>query len=316
MRLAVLAFIQNYLVKKAKLTFVLIYAACLFFICVYYFQNLNAVSIVYHFRISQITKQPIFEHIDTKYMGIALFFDQVMKRYSGGLLKNFAGNLDAFIYSFKPYYLRGDFAFAYVLETIKSKLEFSGIETDDILFTLGRNYIIDGKAKITVSGVLGTPTHKNQFLQHAQLAYAQVGIGAQLDGTYKFSGKNSFIWGLRSIYFIPRSALDAEKRKHIFTIGTLSDILISWKYDWINHDIEIGFTERFQLGAQIKPSLDNILEQTNYIRNSFYLAYKYKFILCDIQNRITYEIAYSFDSTPKKYGFHLFISWITWNVSF
>lgn len=311
-----LAFIKNYLVKKAGLASALIYFAYFFFACIFYVPNVNTVSIVYHFRISQITKQPIFEHIDTNYMAIALFFDEVLKRYTGSLLKNFAGNLDAFIYNFKPYYLRGDFAFAYVLETIKSKLEFSGIETDDILFTIGRNYIIDGKAKITVSGLFGTPTHKNRYLQHAQLAYAQVGIGAQLDGTYKFDNKNTFIWGLRSLYFIPRSALDVEKRKHIFTIGTLSDILIAWKYDWGFHDIEIGFTERFQLGARIRPSLDNILQRTNYIRNSFYLAYKYKFLIGDIHNRITYDIAYSFDNTPKKYGFHVFISWITWNVSF
>lgn len=280
------------------------------------FNKIYPVSIVYHFRIAQITKQPIQGHIDTQHLAIALFFDQVMKRYSGNLLKNFAGNLDAFIYNFKPYYLRADFAYAYVLETINSKLEFSGVETDDILTTVGRNFHLNDKTKITLSGLFGFPTHKNNYLQHAQLAYAQVGLGPQVDGIYKLKEKDTFIWGLRALYFIPRNALDAYKQNHKFTIGTLSDILIAYKHDWTNQDIEFGFTQRFQLGASISPSLDHIIPETNYIRSNFYFAYKYKFLIRNIHNRITCDVAYSFDNTPKKYGFHIFIGWITWTVAF
>lgn len=306
---------QNYLVESGNFYFTAPYKYLLF-LCFLTYTNLNALSIVYHFRIAQITKQPIFEHIDTKYTLIALVFDQVLKTYQGDIQKNFAGDLDAFIYNFKPYYFRTDFAFAYVTENIKHVPTYSSVETDDILFTVGRNFILDN-AKVTLSGLFGVPTHKNGILQHPQLAFAQFGTGIQLDGTYKFNNKNSVIWGLRSVYFIPRNALDDFNRKHIFTIGTLSDILISYRHDWAYHDLEIGFTERFQLGARIHPNLDNTIEKTNYIRSSFYIAYKYKFFINNIQNRITFEAAYSFDNTPKRYGYqYVIIGWVTWNVAF
>jgi len=226
------------------------------------FNKIFSVSIVYHFRIAQITKQPIYGHIDNHNLAIALFFDQVMKRYSGDILKNFSGNLNAFIYNFKSYYLRGDFAYAYVMETIKKKLEFSGMETDDILLTFGRNFHINDRAKITVSGLFGFPTHKNYHLQHVQLAYAQVGLGAQIDGIYKLKEKDTFIWGVRALYFVPRNALDDCNKNHKFTVGTLSDILIAYKHDLLNSDIEFGLTERFQLGARIFPSLDHAVHNS------------------------------------------------------
>lgn len=286
-----------------------------------WYTHVAAMSIVYNFRIAQITKQPIVEKPEGKdhknHVIVALLFDQYQKKYCTNTHQNFGGGLGAFIYDFKSYYFRTDVAVAHIKERSNCITTFSGTETDDILFTLGRNFTIDENASITWSGLFGVPTHKIYRLQHVEFGYSQVGIGVQLDGLYALNSKGTFLYGARYIYFVPKKALDSTGQNYMFTIGNIGDLLFAYKNKWGHHGLEFGYTAKSRFGADVYPSFDEIIEKTNYIRSNLYIVYKYKFLIHDIHNRFLFNIGYGFDHKPKIYGNKYIVTlWTSWNISF
>lgn len=280
--------------------------------------NLSAVSMVYNFRIAAITKQPITESSENKNSTtiVALLFDQYRKKYND-VKQNFVGGLGSFIYDFQPYYFRTDFAVSRIKEKNSNQVTtFSGTETDDILFTVGRNFVIN-HVPITLSGLFGVPTHRIYRLQHIDFGSSQFGTGIQLDGQYGLNQVSFILYGARYVYFIPRKAWDNFGIKHIFTLGNVADLLFACKNSWAKHGLEFGYTARFRFGAHIHPNLDDTVKKTNYIRSNFYIVYKYKFSVNNIPNRLLFYLAYGFDHTPKVYGNRYIVTlWTSWNISF
>lgn len=278
--------------------------------------SLSGTSMVYNFRIAQITKQPLSDKPtgrNNTMMG--LLFDQYQKKYNR-VEKNFVGGLASYIRDFSPYYARVDFA----LSHIKSKLDgvetFSGTETDDLLFTVGRNYLAD-HGSLTLSGLFGIPTHKNYTLQHAVFGYGQIGVGGQLDGMYTFNVNHALVYGARFVHFVSRDADDDVGQIYKFTIGNMADVLVASKNSWGNQGLELGYTAKFQFDAKITPNLATILEKTNYVRSNFYLVYKYKFLIHDTPNRLLLNVAYGFDHRSKIYGNKYIVTlWGSWSVNF
>ncbi len=279
--------------------------------------HLLPISMVYNFRIAQITKQPIVEKSHRHNRIIALLFDQYRKKYNG-IFQNFIGGLGSYIYDFDSYYFRTDFAASHIKEITDHVTTFSGTETDDILFTGGRNFIINDRTTMTFSGLFGVPTHRIFRLQHVDFGYSQIGLGLQWDGSYLLNDTSALLYGARYIYFVPRTALDDLEEKHRFTIGNIGDLLLAYKNNWdFHHGIEFGYTARFRFGAHIYPNLDDIVKKTNYIRSNFYGVYKYKFIVNDISHRLLFYLSYGFDHTPKIYGNKYIVTlWASWNIGF
>jgi hypothetical protein len=282
-----------------------------------YQASLSSISIVYNFRIAQITKQPITGVVsEKKHMVLGLLFDQYQKQYNG-VQQNFAGGLASYIYEPRPYYLRIDGAVSHIHEKSKSKTTFSGTETDDILFSFGRNFIPSDHTKVTVSGLFGIPTHKVYRLQHVDFGYSQVSLGLQLDSLYTVNQITDFIYGARYIYFVPRKASDATCSRYKLTIGNIGDLLVALKHQWNKHGLEYGYSARFNFGAHICPKMDDFAKKTNYTRSNFYLVYKYKFLINDIPNRFLLNISYGFDSKPKVFGNRrIVLVWASWSVDF
>src|SRR5205085_670436 len=80
------------------------------------YTSLFGISIVYNFRIAQITKQPLDGMLsEKKHMTIGLLFDQYQKKYNG-TQQNFAGGLASYIYESRPYYLSIDGAVSHIHE--------------------------------------------------------------------------------------------------------------------------------------------------------------------------------------------------------
>ncbi len=286
------------------------------FFCLFSAIGLSAISIVYNFRIAQITKEPIAQAVGRKHSIIALLFDQYQKKYSG-VTQNFAAGLGAYIYNFGSNFVRADFAVSHIKEVTHHTTTFSGTETDDLLFTIGREFLINTKNIITLSGLFGVPTHKVFRLEHVDFGYGQIGTGAQLDGSYEYSQAHFLLCGARYIYFVPRSARDTACKNHTFTIGNTADILVASNSKWTHHGLEVGFTERWQFGAHCSPNLDDIVNKTNYMRSSFYAVYKYKFLINDLANRLLFNISYGFDNSHKAYNNkRIIILWGSWNVRF
>lgn len=283
-----------------------------------HYSSLSAISMVYNFRIAQITKQPIFEKtFNRNHTIVALLFDQFYKKRNNTTHQNYAGGLGSFIYDCEPYYFRIDAALSNIRQTDNHITTFSGTETDDILFTVGRNFIVNEQALITLSGLFGVPTHKIFRLRHPDFGYSQVGMGIQLDGSYTVDCIGSLLYGARYIYFVPRNALDDCKKKYNFTIGNVGDILLAYKNTWNQHGLELGYTFRSQFGAHIRPNLDDTVEKTNYLRSNFYIVYKYKFLTYNVANRLLFNFSYGFDHNPKTFGNkHIITLWASWNIGF
>lgn len=278
---------------------------------------LSGISMVYNFRISQITKQPILDSQSTgKNTLMGLIFDQFQKKYIG-TSQNFAGGLVSYIYETEPYYVRTDFAASHIKEKSDEVTTFSGAATDDILFTFGRNFTQSPQSLMTLSGLFGIPTHNITTLRHVSFGYGQIGLGIQFDGSYELQASNALLYGTRYIYFVPRKTTDSLSDIYTFTIGNIIDLLLGYKHTWQKHGLEFGYTARFDFGANIKPHLDDIVEKTNYIKDSFYFVYKYKFLIKNRPNRLLFNIAYGFDQNPKIYSNKYIITiWGSWGVNF
>ena len=161
-----------------------VYARVLFFILLLH-TNLYPISMVYNFRIAQITKQPIHEEDGTvkNHTLIALAFEQAREKRNH-IFQNYAGGLGSYIYDFKPYYFRIDGAFSNIKEVTSGVTTFTGTETDDILFTAGKNFIINEKHSMDFLRIIwhSNPSHLYDC-SIAILAYSQIGLGIQFDGS-------------------------------------------------------------------------------------------------------------------------------------
>lgn len=277
-----------------------------------------AISMVWNFRIAQITKQLLFATEEERNCTIvALLFDQTRKKRTTAIHQNYAGGLGSYMFDFESYYFRADFAVSHIQETCNHQPTFSDTETDDILLTIGRNWVLDDHADITLSGLFGIPTHKVLRLQHADFGYGQIGAGIQLDGIYAFNDVSSFIYGTRYIRFFSRNACDNLGEKFLVTIGNVVDILVADKNNWGNHGIEFGYTARFRCGAYVFPEIINFDERTNYMRSNFYGVYKYKFLIGDVLNRVLFNISYGVDHKFKPFGNKYILTfWTSWNITF
>jgi len=278
----------------------------------------SEVSMVYNYRIAQVTTQSISQSNHKNHTIVALLFDLYQKKYNNQTRQNFAGGLGSFIYDFDPCYFRIDFAACHVHETVNHKTTLSDTQTDDILFTLGGSVMKNTNTTIALSGLFGIPTHKIFTLQHLDFGYAQVSTGIQVDGTHILNGTGSSAeWGARYIYFIPRTAQDNLCNNHNFSIGNIIDLLFAYKKDWLKHGLELGYTARFDFGAFSHPKFDDIVESVQYNRSTFYGVYEYKFSINDMASRLLFNISYGFDTSPKTFGNKNIVTlWAAWDLNF
>jgi hypothetical protein len=238
---------------------------------------------VHSFRMAQVTKQFQLdeeeanqeEKQESSTTLIGLLFEQVRKRPEN-VYRNYLGALGSLIYGHEHFYARLDSAFAYVKETQDGIPTFKDVQTDDILLTIGCNIFHNKRNLINLSGLAGFPTHEVFRLRHPDFGYGLFSAGCQLDGSYALSldYKDIFMYGVRYTNFMPRLALDAEHKKHEFTIGNVFDIFLANKHHVDNHVFEYGYTTRFRFGPFIFPPRDDIVERNKLIRNTFYFLYR------------------------------------------
>lgn len=292
---------------------------CILTLCILPYTHVSAISVVYNFRIAQITRQPLNNANSHRHKVVSVLpFNTYLKKYNGGIRQNFAGCFGSFIYNVGAYYVRADGAFAHVQETIRHIPNLSVTETDDFLFSAGREFAVSEQTKLNLSGLLGFPTHNSYSLQRVALGTGQIGTGIQLDGTTKFHKQAKFIYGTRLLYFIKDIAQTTAGKDYLFTAGKLADILVALSNHWgLHHGLEGGYSIRWLFDAQICPKLDNIIDQTNVTSNSFYLLYKYGFETDRTSQRLLFNISYGFDLKPKLYGYKNIVTvWAAWAVNF
>lgn len=290
---------------------------CALLVQLFSYSRAYAISVVYNFRIAQITRQPIAHQPNTKPDSIApLVFDFFQKMKNFDIRENYAGGLVTYNHNFIHNYFRADFAVAHTSRTVDKVQTVDVTEPDDILFTAGHCIIHNDNAMVTLSGLLGIPTHSVYTLERVGFGSGQVGLGAQIDGLHKFTKEVDFLWGARYNYFFPRSAFDVNNNAYQFTIGSIADILVALQtHKPLGHGVEGGYSGRWGFGIDATPTIAN-LDQFNYMRNNVYLVYKYTFLGKRIAHRLLLNISYGSDAKPKLYGYNAVMVWASWGFAF
>ncbi|MCX5924142.1 MAG: hypothetical protein NTZ68_01835 [Candidatus Dependentiae bacterium] len=278
----------------------------------------SAISVVYNFRIAQITRQPIVQQTTKRPNSSSLLlFNYFQKTRNFDIRENYAGGLFTYNRNIaKHFYIRTDLAMANAHQTVDCTTRVDATEVDDILITIGRNFNLNKKSKVTLSGLLGIPTHSVNTLQRVGFGSGQVGVGLQVDGLYKGKKPFDFLWGARYNYFIPRTAFDTPGNCYKFTIGSIADILIALQTNIsLKHGLEGGYSGRWGFGVSACPEIAN-LDRLNYVRNNVYLVYKYTFSTKRLAHRLLFNVSYGSDAKPRLYGYNAVMVWGSWGVAF
>ncbi len=279
--------------------------------------SLCAVSIVYSFRIAQITRAQLLRASDYNRHTGALVFDNLHEQYDG-TRQNFIGAFSSFIYNKDSFYWRIDGAISHIHEKMRcTGTTFSGTQTDDLLFTAGKVYKFNDNSVVTFSGLFGVPTHKIHSLQHADFGFGQFGLGVQCDSIHRFSKQDSVIAGGRYLHFFPRTALDTLCMRHRFSVGNAVDLLLAHSHIWHTCGIEYGYNVRFPFGSLICPPLGNLVHIPTPVQSAFYFVYKCAFNKKSTAQGFLFYVSYAFDhSRASLANKHILTLLAAWGISF
>ena len=281
----------------------------------------SSITVVYNLRIAETSKRiEIVSPFQRPLLTTSTLFGTFREKYNG-TKHRCGGGLFTFMYAPESFFLRLDAAVGRVSSDTQG-VHFSRTQTDDLLFSGGYSPSISDRIRITFSGLLGIPTHKDTSIEFVQFGYGHYGLGAQIDGSFAYSdNKNHTLRGAaRFIHFFPREvtttiAPNAELFK--YGIGNLADLFVAFHSRIAKHSIEVGYDGSFFFDAQICSSFDDAVKKANYIRNSFYGIYRYHFSTNRVTHMLAAALSYGFEPTPKVIGNKRLITvWASWGISF
>ena len=281
----------------------------------------GSISIVYNLRIAETSKRfTVASMFPRPSLGTCTLFGTFREKYDGST-QRCGGGLFTLIYAPEMFFLRVDGAVGHIASNSQG-IRFSRAQTDDLLFSAGYSPKIADEVRITFSGLLGIPTHKDTSLEYAQFGYGHCGLGAQMDGVIACStAKDKTIrCAARFIHFFQRKTcalVDTSLEQFKYALGNLVDLFIAFHYRRTGHSLEAGYNPSFFFDAHICPDYDDVVEKTDYIRNNFYGSYRYRFLINQRTHMIAAALSYGFDARPKTYGNkHIITVWASWSINF
>jgi len=272
-------------------------------------------SIVYNLRIAETTKG-VVRNDEYPVMAVITPFGQLRERYDRRTRLIFAGGLGTLVYLTKTYYFRVDGAVARVVQKDGS-LRRGRTQTDDLLFSAGYTYPCDDKTNLTLSFLLGLPTHKDTHLDMGELGYAHIGIGPQLDGAFVLDAlsRHSIRVAFRFIHFFPRYISDYQKPiEHTvdFNMGNIIDFFLTYHLAFSKNQFDIGYDANIynhvRTNCQIAPT---------FVRNIGYISYKRLFSVCG--HPASWDLAFSYASDAPRSSVnyrHLVTGWTSLGFDF
>ena len=93
-----------------------------------------------------------------------------------------------------------------VVPTRDTSLHVARTQWDDLLFTGGYGQQFGQKGRIAYSALFGIPLHRDYSLELAQFGTGHIGVGGQIDSSYKYTDYDTMFFAVRSIYFIARKS--------------------------------------------------------------------------------------------------------------
>jgi hypothetical protein len=279
------------------------------------------ISIVYNLRVAETSKRLIIESSFEKPSLAAVTLFGTFRQQYNGARKNSGGGLFTLLYAPEYFFLRVDGAIGRV--TLNDHGIRSGrTQTDDLLFSAGYSPRLSDKIRLTFSGLLGFPTHDDTSIERIQFGTGHYALGVQLDGAVAYSSNkdNTLRFAARFIHFFPRNVfvpINARREQFKFGLGDLTDLFIAFHHQKGQHSVEAGYNPSFFFDTTICPRLDDVLQEADYIRNSFYGLYKYHFAISQTTHAIALALSYGFDIRPKTVGNKRIITtWASWIVNF
>lgn len=267
------------------------------------FCSVECITIVYNFRLAEITRPSDLELPEDKahWIGAVTPFDRYAKNAQGGH-NNTAGALGTLLYHKNHVYARIDTAVANIIDrqTKNDPYPSNRTQTDDIIFTFGKGWVPQPRFRITASGLVGFPTHKDVGLFRDQFGTGHFGLGVQLDTAYNYSPKkhHSFLASARYVRFMPANAcLKAPTFSQKFRVGlgNLVDLYFANYSNYGKHQFELSYNPTFFFGATFCPFNADLERAFHFIRSSFTIDYQYGFLIGSHPSATIFVFSYSFD---------------------
>lgn len=281
----------------------------------------DSISLVYNLRVSETSKRQVVEALNIKpWVAAETVFNQNRLTYDG-VHQNFVGALSSLLYVKENYYAKVDWAFGNAASRFET-IHLSRTQTDDVVITAGYSFQLSPQVKITFSGLIGVPTHKNFGLQGVQIGTGHYGLGVQWDGAFIFArhANHSVRAAARSVHFFERSlttSLLGFMQRFKVAPGDLIDFLVAHHINHVRHRIEYGYNSSFLVNAKLCPMLEAIQKRSTYIRSNFYVTYGYLFMLGGHISGVACAFSGGFDHIPKKVGTKRILSaWVLWGINF
>ncbi len=291
-----------------------------FLCCCVVLSTEGSISIVYNLRVAETSKKFYLEPTSKPSLGTVTLFGTFRKKYNG-VTHHCGGGLFTLVYAPPSFFLRVDGAVGRVGSNTNG-VHFSRTQTDDLLFSGGYSPKISDRTRLTFSGLLGFPTHKDTSLQFVQFGYGHYALGAQIDGSFAYTSNRNHLlrYAGRLIHFFPRKVVipvNAQLERFNYGVGNLADLFIALHSKKEKHSMEAGYDASFFFNAQISPAFDDAVKKTNYIRNSFYGIYKYRFLMGKKNCMVGVALSYGFEPTPKVSGNkRLITTWGSLSINF
>ena len=281
----------------------------------------GSISIVYNLRVAETSKRLDIGSTSAPPSAATGTILYTFREKYNGVKHDCIAGLFTLAYAPESFFLRVDTAVGRVASSDQG-FHFDRVQTDDLLFSAGYSPKLSDNMRLSFSGLLGFPTHQDTSLEFVQLGYGHYGLGAQIDGSFVYSHNHNHTirCAARCIHFFPRTItpdVAAPKKEFTYNIGNLADLFFGFHNQRGRQSMEFGYNASFFFDATICPNFDDAVEKTNYIRNSFYGIYKYRFSMTKRAHTLALALSYGFEPTPKVFGNQsLITAWASWSINF
>lgn len=286
---------------------------------------LNGATIVYNLRIAEATKRQAADNKFRRpsFAAVALVSqwskarDDIQFSYTGGLL--------SLSHSKKSFFIRADMAVAHVRQEVK-EIKFSRTQTDDIVISGGYSFALSERARFALSGLTGIPTHKDKILEGIQMGIGHFSVGGQFDSAFFYAPNfnHTIFAAARYIRFFARNSSTCvanQKLDFNFNPGNVIDLFLSHASRFSRSRFEFGYNPTFVFQANIcptSPALDIFISKVNFIRSSFFVNYRYGFLINQkLPSGVGLGLSYGFEHIPKDISLkYVVTAWIGWGINF
>ncbi len=280
---------------------------------------LCGVSLVYNLRISETTRRQLLtQKPEHPSIASAVLVDQFYERKDS--IRQFdTGLMAVYVYLLKSAYIKLQAAVGHVEQDISLvRLKLTRNQTDDVLLMAGYGFAPTKKTHVTISSVLGIPTHADTGFEGVEFGTGHVGVGFQADSAWFYTDSSSLMAAFRYVYFVPRHVnIPAVPGNFTFCLGNLVDLMFSHLTNIGRHKIEFGYNPTFDIHAKLVPPIASLNVPNGFMRSSFYANYIFMFKAREHISALGLGFSYGFDHRPKIVGYkNIFTVWGVWGLNF